>query len=171
LRPNTEGARDQLGERLDNEKGGVVNDHAIFNAHSRKWEKAYLEDMEMLNVKEPDILTRVTENIPCIVTFVDKIVQKGLAYVSNGSVYLSIDAFKKAGHSYRKLKPGRDATADEMAESEGDLSADGSEKKHPNDFALWKASKPGEPEWESYSARFQTDFCTRGWYWIPRMFA
>ena len=142
-------ARDQLGERLDNEKGGSVSDHAIFNAHSRKWEKEYLYDMELLNVKEPDVMTRVTENIPCIVSFVDKIVQKGLAYVSNGSVYLSIDEFKKAGHSYRKLKPGKDTTADEMAESEGDLGGEGSEKKHPNDFALWKASKPGEPDWES----------------------
>lgn len=142
-------ARDQLGERLDQEKGGSVSDHAIFNAHSRKWEKEYLYDMELLNVKAPDVMTRVTENIPCIVSFVDKIVQKGLAYVSNGSVYLSIDEFKKAGHSYRKLKPGKDTTADEMAESEGDLGGEGSEKKHPNDFALWKASKPGEPDWES----------------------
>lgn len=137
------------GERLDKEKGGTISDHDIFNAHSRKWEKEYLYDMELLNVKEPDVMTRVTENIPVIVSFVDKIVQKGLAYVSNGSVYLSIDAFKKAGHSYRKLKPGKDSTADEMAESEGDLAGDGAEKNHPNDFALWKASKPGEPDWES----------------------
>ena len=32
---------------------------------------------------------------------------------------------------------------------QGDLSGDGAEKRHPNDFALWKASKPGEPEWDS----------------------
>lgn len=36
-----------------------------------------------------------------------------------------------------------------MAESEGDLASDSSEKRHPNDFALWKASKPGEPKWDS----------------------
>ena len=40
-------------------------------------------------------------------------------------------------------------SADDMAESEGDLGGDGSEKKDPSDFALWKASKPGEPEWVS----------------------
>ena len=36
-----------------------------------------------------------------------------------------------------------------LAEGEGDLSSEGQEKKSPNDFALWKCSKPGEPSWES----------------------
>ena len=36
-----------------------------------------------------------------------------------------------------------------MAEGEGELAAEASEKKNANDFALWKASKPGEPSWES----------------------
>lgn len=81
--------------------------------------------------------------------FVKKIIDNGLAYASNGSVYLSIADFKKAGHHYRKLKPGGDTSAKDMAEGEGDLAGDGAEKKHPNDFALWKASKPGEPEWDS----------------------
>jgi cysteinyl-tRNA synthetase len=84
-----------------------------------------------------------------IKTFVQKIIDNGLAYASNGSVYLSIADFKKAGHHYRKLKPGGDTSAKDMAEGEGDLAGDGAEKKHPNDFALWKASKPGEPEWDS----------------------
>ena len=38
-----------------------MSDHAIFNAHSRKWEKEYLYDMELLNVKEPDVMTRVRQ--------------------------------------------------------------------------------------------------------------
>jgi cysteinyl-tRNA synthetase len=42
-----------------------------------------------------------------------------------------------------------DTNADDMAESEGALAGGGSEKRNANDFALWKASKPGEPEWES----------------------
>ena len=53
------------------------------------------------------------------------------------------------GHHYRKLKPGTVTSKEDMAESEGDLGGGASEKKHENDFALWKASKPGEPEWES----------------------
>ena len=53
-----------------------------------------------------------------------------------------------AGHTYRKLKPFSGITSEEdMAEGEGALGTEASEKRHPNDFALWKASKPGEPEW------------------------
>mmetsp|Transcript_82660 Transcript_82660/g.233652 ORF Transcript_82660/g.233652 Transcript_82660/m.233652 type:complete len:538 (-) Transcript_82660:49-1662(-) len=106
--------------------------------------------MDALGVRPPDVLTRVTEYVVQIVDFVARIVEKGLAYASNGSVYLSIDAFKQAGHTYRKLKPFSGITSEEdMAEGEGALGSEASEKRHPNDFALWKASKPGEPEWES----------------------
>ena len=61
---------------------------------------------------EPDVVTRVTEYVPQIIEFVDKIVGKGLAYASNGSVYLSIDAFKAAGHDYRKLVPSKGDTTE-----------------------------------------------------------
>jgi cysteinyl-tRNA synthetase len=138
----------ELGEVLDAKLGGAVTDHDIFNAHARKWEKSYMDDMKALGIKDPDVLTRVTENVPEIISFVQTIEKKGLAYASNGSVYLSIDAFTQAGHHYRKLKPGHFSEKD-MAESEGALGADGGEKKNQNDFALWKASKPGEPEWDS----------------------
>ena len=140
--------RAELGELLDEEKGASVTDHSVFLKHAKKYEKEYFEDMTSLGIKEPDVLTRVTEYVPQIVDFIQKIIDKGLAYESKGSVYLSIDAFKEAGHDYRKLVPGVDTTAEEMAEGEGALAADG-EKKNPNDFALWKKSKVGEPEWKS----------------------
>lgn len=95
-------------------------------------------------------MTRVTEYVPQIVDFVKVIVDKGLAYASNGSVYLSIDAFKAAGHTYRKLKPfSGDTSEADMAEGEGAIGSEVADKKNKNDFALWKASKPGEPSWES----------------------
>eukprot|EP00956_Cyclotella_meneghiniana_P040896 scaffold208643_cov23-Cyclotella_meneghiniana.AAC.1 len=61
--------------------------------------------MEALGIREPDVLTRVTEYVPQIIAFVETIIEKGLAYKSNGSVYLSLDAFHAAGHNYRKLNP------------------------------------------------------------------
>ena len=148
-------ARSVLAEKLDRERGHLVTDHSVFNAHSRKYEKEFMDDMRALGIREPDVLTRVTEYVPKIVAFVEKIVAKGMAYVSNGSVYLSLDALQAAGHNYRKLKPagpgGATATAAEMAEGEGALSGGGAcgEKRNPNDFALWKASKAGEPAWDS----------------------
>jgi len=149
-------AKSVLAEKLDREKGHLVTDHSVFNSHSRKYEREFMEDMEALGIREPDILTRVTEYVPKIIAFVEKIIEKGMAYKSNGSVYLSLDAFQTAGHNYRKLSPagpGEAATtAAEMAEGEGALANGGgstSEKRNPNDFALWKASKAGEPAWDS----------------------
>lgn len=148
-------AKSVIAEKLDREKGHLITDHSVFNAHAQKYEREFMEDMEALGIRAPDVLTRVTEYVPRIVTFVEKIIDKGLAYKSNGSVYLSLDAFLAAGHNYRKLKPagpgGAVITAAEMAEGEGalDTGAKGSEKRHMNDFALWKASKAGEPSWKS----------------------
>ncbi|KAL7543191.1 hypothetical protein ACHAXR_012909 [Thalassiosira sp. AJA248-18] len=147
-------AKSVLAEKLDREQGHLVTDHSVFNAHARKYEREFMEDMEALGIREPDVLTRVTEYVPQIIAFVETIIEKGLAYKSNGSVYLSLDAFQAAGHNYRKLNPagpgGAATSAAEMAEGEGALAGGGSsEKRNPNDFALWKASKAGEPAWDS----------------------
>jgi len=148
-------AKSVIAEKLDREKGHLITDHAVFNAHARKYEREFMEDMEALGIREPDVLTRVTEYVPQIIEFVEKIIAKGMAYKSNGSVYLSLDEFQAKGHNYRKLNPagpgGAATSAAEMAEGEGALGGGGgtNEKRNPNDFALWKASKAGEPAWES----------------------
>jgi len=110
--------------------------------------------MAALGVREPDVVIRVTEYIPQIVDYISGIIDNGYAYArGSGSVYFDTTGFKSKGHyDYRKLKPGVDTTAEEMAEGEGALASTTTtrtEKRHPNDFALWKASKPGEPSWES----------------------
>ncbi|KAG8001112.1 Cysteine--tRNA ligase, partial [Nibea albiflora] len=104
-------------------------------------------------VLPPDVLTRVSEYVPEIVEFVEKVVSNGYGYESNGSVYFDTSKFdSNPQHSYAKLVP--EAVGDQKAlqEGEGDLSISAdrlSEKKSQNDFALWKASKPGEPSWDS----------------------
>uniref|UniRef100_A0A8C2ZA67 Cysteine--tRNA ligase, cytoplasmic n=1 Tax=Cyclopterus lumpus TaxID=8103 RepID=A0A8C2ZA67_CYCLU len=105
------------------------------------------------NVLPPDVLTRVSEYVPEIVEFVRQVVSNGFGYESSGSVYFDTVKFDSGPqHSYGKLVP--EAVGDQKAlqEGEGDLSISAdrlSEKKSPNDFALWKASKPGEPSWDS----------------------
>jgi cysteinyl-tRNA synthetase len=142
--------RDALAAQLDKDLGSSVTDHKIFEDHARKFEREFFEDMAALGVREPDVVTRVTEYVPQIVDYIQGIVDNGCAYESNGSVYFNTNDFKSKGYDYRKLKPGVDTTAEEMAEGEGALAGGGdTEKKHPNDFALWKASKPGEPSWKS----------------------
>jgi len=143
-------SRDALAGQLDKDHGSSVTDHKIFEEHARKFEREFHEDMAALGVKEPDVITRVTEYIPQIVDYIKGIIDNGYAYESNGSVYFDTNGFKGKGFDYRKLKPGVNTTAEEMAEGEGALAVSGTtEKRHPNDFALWKTSKPGEPSWES----------------------
>ncbi|CAI9610352.1 unnamed protein product, partial [Staurois parvus] len=109
--------------------------------------------MDALNVQPPDVLTRVSEYVPEIVEFVQRIVQNGYGYVSNGSVYFSTAKFHSSDkHYYAKLVPEAVGDQNALQEGEGDLSISAdrlSEKQSPNDFALWKASKPGEPSWDS----------------------
>ncbi|KAH0482639.1 MAG: hypothetical protein KVP17_004039 [Porospora cf. gigantea B] len=118
-------------------------------ALARKWETEFWNDMRALNVKMPDVITRVTEYVPEIVAFIEKIVENGLAYESAGSVYFDTAAFKDDGkYSYGIMEPGAVNDQQRVLEGEGDLTLT-SEKRNPCDFALWKAVKPGEPSWPS----------------------
>ena len=101
-------ASEPLAEALDAELGESVTDHEIFNAHSRRFEAEFMEDMTALGIRPPDSLTRVTEYVPQIVTFVEQLVAKGLAYASNGSVYMDISKMRACGHAYPKLEPSKE---------------------------------------------------------------
>uniref|UniRef100_A0A8D1JZI6 Cysteine--tRNA ligase, cytoplasmic n=1 Tax=Sus scrofa TaxID=9823 RepID=A0A8D1JZI6_PIG len=144
-------AKDLLSDWLDSTHGSEVTDNSIFSQLPKFWEAEFHKDMEALNVLPPDVLTRVSEYVPEIVDFVQKIMDNGYGYASNGSVYFDTVKFANSeGHCYGKLVP--EAVGDQRAlqEGEGDLSISAerlSEKRSPNDFALWKASKPGEPSW------------------------
>uniref|UniRef100_A0A671X7R0 Cysteine--tRNA ligase, cytoplasmic n=1 Tax=Sparus aurata TaxID=8175 RepID=A0A671X7R0_SPAAU len=148
-----ENSKDLLSDWLDKQFGSEVTENSIFSTLPKYWEGEYHKDMDDLNVLPPDVLTRVSEYVPEIVDFVKKIVANGYGYESNGSVYFNTSKFDgNPQHSYAKLVP--EAVGDQKAlqEGEGDLSISAdrlSEKKSPNDFALWKASKPGEPSWDS----------------------
>jgi len=118
---------------------------------SREFEAEFHEDMDALGVAPPNVLTRVTEYMDEIVTYIKTIIDKGLAYESNGSVYFAVDEFDKVdGMSYCKLEPEQVNNAELLAEGEGKLTQDFvSDKRSPRDFALWKKSKEGEPQWDS----------------------
>ncbi|KAK0640751.1 tRNA synthetases class I (C) catalytic domain-containing protein [Cercophora newfieldiana] len=126
-----------------------TSDQTMFTDLTQAMERAFEKDMSDLNVLPPDEVTRVTEYVPQIVTFVEKIVEKGFAYEANGSVYFDISAFEKAGNTYARLRPESKNDKALQEEGEGSLSKGLEGKKRSGDFALWKQSKKGEPFWPS----------------------
>ncbi|CAO1634863.1 unnamed protein product [Parajaminaea phylloscopi] len=150
---------DLLASSLDAAKGGAVTDPSIFRALAARWETAYFDDMKRLGVLAPDQLTRVSEYVPEIVTFTERIITNGFGYSdASGNVWFDTRAFDGAKlseserHSYAKLAPWSKGNRELLDEGEGSLStsaATTSGKRSASDFALWKSSKPGEPSWPS----------------------
>ncbi|CAH6718471.1 cysteine--tRNA ligase [[Candida] jaroonii] len=136
---------------LDSQFSSSVNDPSIFKKLPSFWENKFNEDMAKLNVLPPTVTTRVSEYIPDIIEFVEKIVSNGYAYAtSDGSVYFDTVAFDNAkDHVYAKLQPWNKGDLSLINDGEGSLTTGQTSKKNPADFALWKASKPGEPSWPS----------------------
>ncbi|ABR54290.1 cysteinyl-tRNA synthetase [Methanococcus vannielii SB] len=107
---------------------------------SEKYIEIFLNDMKTLNVKPADIYPKVTENIPEIISFIDKLIEKGFAYKTDSGVYFEIEKFKDYGKlSNINLE---NLISEDKLESK-------SEKKNRFDFALWKNKKSGEPYWKS----------------------
>ncbi|XP_067118536.1 cysteine--tRNA ligase, cytoplasmic [Centruroides vittatus] len=145
--------KDVLSNWLDALHGAEVTDNSIFRSLPRFWEEEFYKDMHALNVLPADVVTRVSEYIPEIIAYIEKIINNSMAYESHGSVYFDTMTFDRCrNHYYAKLVPEAFGDTNALNEGEGDLSVSEDrvkQKKSPNDFALWKASKPGEPSWDS----------------------
>lgn len=144
-------ASDPISNWLDARLGGDVTEQSIFESLPRHWENEFHKDMTDLNVLPPDVLTRVSEYVPQIVAYIERIIANGFGYAVNGSVYFDVGGFdQRDKHHYAKLVPEAYGDTKSLQEGEGDLSSDlAAVKRSPNDFALWKSSKPGEPWWDS----------------------
>ncbi|KAL8869189.1 MAG: hypothetical protein Q9174_004454, partial [Haloplaca sp. 1 TL-2023] len=144
--------QDILLPYLDSLYGSTIDasDHSVFTKLTNKFEDRFMEDVRALNCADPDVVTRVTEYGQQIVDFVAKVESNGFAYrTSDGSVYFDIEAFEAAKNSYARLEPWNRNDKELLADGEGALTKKTSEKRSDADFALWKSSKPGEPNWPS----------------------
>jgi len=101
---------------------------------------AFYADMDALRVARPDQEPRVSTSMPQIIALVERLVERGMAYEAEGDVYYAVEKFADYG------KLGKRTLDDMVAGARVEVSA---RKRHPMDFALWKAAKPGEPAWES----------------------
>jgi cysteinyl-tRNA synthetase len=108
-----------------------------------RYEQAYWNELARLNVRRPDDVPRATEFIEPMVELIRELVDSGHAYVIEGEgVYFSVASYERYGElSGRKL--------DDLLEGAGARVEVDEQKRSPVDFALWKAAKPGEPDWES----------------------
>ena len=98
----------------------------------------YLRDTADLGLGIPDQLPKATEHIPAIISFIERLVAGGHAYAVEGDVYFRVSSDPEYGRLSRQR-------VDQMEEEEHNAL-----KEAPQDFALWKASKPGEDtSWES----------------------
>lgn len=98
-------------------------------------------DFDALNMKRPDVEPRATEFIAEIIELVEKLIERGFAYVaSNGDVMFEVKKFDEYGKLSKQDLDQLQAGARVDVESA---------KRSPLDFVLWKMLKPGEPTWES----------------------
>ena len=95
--------------------------------------RGHFADMDALGVRRPDISPRASGHIPEQIAMIEQLIDKGHAYVSDGSVYFDVASFPE----YGKLS-GR--VIEEL--EEGARVAVREEKRHPADFALWKKAEP-----------------------------
>ena len=95
------------------------------------------QTMEKFNALPPSIEPTATGHIIEQIAIIEKIISEGFAYVVNGSVYFDVHKFNKT-HSYGKLS-GRNL--EDMVANTRDLAAQ-TDKKNPQDFALWKKAEP-----------------------------
>ena len=103
------------------------------------WEE-FVQAHENLNCLVPDIEPRATAFVPEIVQYIDQLIKNGYGYITKSGVYYDVSKFddylKLSGRSTEEVKTGTRIETEE-------------DKKSPEDFALWKFSKEGEPSWDS----------------------
>ena len=111
------------------------------DALTERFIRAMHEDCEQLGVLPPDHEPRATQHIGNIIAMIGRLLDRGYAYLApNGDVMFSVAQFegygKLSGKRLEDLRAGARVEVDEA-------------KRDPLDFVLWKASKPGEPAWDS----------------------
>jgi cysteinyl-tRNA synthetase len=107
---------------------------------AEKFIAAYYEDIDALGIRRASVNPRVMHHIPQIIAFIEGLVERGYAYESGGDVYFRTLKFPEYGKlSHQNPEELQYGIRIEVGEK----------KENPQDFALWKAAKPGEIFWES----------------------
>lgn len=108
-----------------------------------KYTDIFIDDIEKIGIRRDDIsrLPRATDHIGGMQDIIRELVKDGIAYESKGSVYFSVDKYRKGGKKYGRL-------VDLDFSARARVTDDQDQKEGVADFALWKAQKEGEPYWD-----------------------
>jgi cysteinyl-tRNA synthetase len=116
----------------------AVHEEIPWWAVAMKYERAFTDAYNALNVLPPTYEPRATGHITQMVQLMEKLIDNGSAYApGNGDVYLEV----------RKLKEYLTLSNQKLDDLQSADDADLTYKKDPRDFALWKAAKAGDPSW------------------------
>ena len=103
---------------------------------AEKYTQEALEDLAAVGIRLPDLMPKATDHIPEMIELIGRLIERGHAYVADsGSVYYDVTTFP----DYGALSGN---TLDKLRAGHRDLETDPA-KRHPADFALWKAAGPG----------------------------
>jgi cysteinyl-tRNA synthetase len=107
---------------------------------SERYIQEYRTDMASLGIAPADIEPKATDHVGPMIALIERLIARGVAYAIEGDVYFEARRFpgygKLSGKNLDELRAGARVEVDER-------------KRDPVDFALWKATKPGEPSWKS----------------------
>jgi cysteinyl-tRNA synthetase len=115
-------------------------EHVTLKALGERFIAEYFKDAQGLGIRPATVHPKATEHVEDIIGLVSRLVKSCHAYEVNGDVYFDVSTFpgygKLSGQSLDDLKAGARIDVTEI-------------KRNPEDFALWKAAKPGEDSWDS----------------------
>ena len=115
--------------------------HGAMTALTDRFTAIFLEDLHTLRIQRADFLPKATTYVPQMIGLIQALEAKGLAYVREGSVYYRIAGLPQYGCLAHLDREGMQVGAS--------VDADEYERDSVTDFVLWKATKPGEPWWDS----------------------
>ena len=109
---------------------GAIREHKTVLQIADFYTKAFMDDIEKLNIKKPDIISKATDNIDMYIKIITKLLEKDFAYESNGNIYFSVaklkDYYQLTNHQIDEMVVGaREGVEEDQA------------KKNQADFVLW----------------------------------
>jgi L-cysteine:1D-myo-inositol 2-amino-2-deoxy-alpha-D-glucopyranoside ligase len=114
----------------------------------RRETERFLNDMDALHVRRPDVYAKATEEIPYMIPLISTLIERGYAYVSGGSVFYDVRSDPEFGKLGQAIGLEDYYAMLTTANQHGNF-PDDTRKRDPLDFVLWQAHAPGEPAWES----------------------